>query len=127
MKTGILSAGLLMVVSMTANADVVDNMQASYRDSAAKEFSAAKGQMLWQQAGKDQRSCAACHGTDLRQPGEHATTHKVIRPMAPSVNNERLKEAAKIEKWFLRNCKWTWGRECSAQEKGDLLQYLRRL
>lgn len=127
MKTAILIAGLLTVGSMTVNADVVDKLQESYRDSVARPFSAQAGQLLWRQGGRDQRSCAACHGEDLRQSGKHVSTHKAIRPMAPSANTERLKDAAKIEKWFLRNCKWTWGRECSAQEKGDLLQYLRGL
>jgi len=32
-------------------------------------------------------------------------------------------DAAKTEKWFLRNCKWTMGRTCTAQEKGDFLAY----
>jgi hypothetical protein len=45
--------------------------------------------------------------------------------MAPSVNAERLTEAKKMDKWFLRNCKWTLGRACTAQEKGDVLMWLR--
>jgi len=48
----------------------------------------------------------------------------VIDPMALSVNPERYTDPDKIEKWFLRNCKWTLGRECTAQEKGDVLTYL---
>lgn len=44
--------------------------------------------------------------------------------MAPSANPERLTDVRKIEKWFKRNCKWTLGRECSAQEKTDLLLYI---
>ena len=47
--------------------------------------------------------------------------------MAPSVNAARLSSRKQIEKWFKRNCKWTLGRECSAQEKGDLLAYLKTL
>ena len=30
-----------------------------------------------------------------------------------------------IEKWFTRNCKWTLGRECTPQEKGDFLLMIR--
>ncbi|HCS12500.1 MAG TPA: hypothetical protein DIW28_01710, partial [Zetaproteobacteria bacterium] len=44
---------------------------------------------------------------------------KRIEPMAPSVNPERLTDPAKIEKWFGRNCEWTIGRDCTAQEKAD--------
>ena len=49
---------------------------------------------------------------------------KVIDPMAPSVNSKRLTDAKKINKWLLRNCKWTFGRECTAQEKGNVLLWL---
>ena len=66
-----------------------------------------------------ERSCTTCHGTDQAKPGRHQRTGKVIESMAPSVNPQRLTDVAKIEKWFVRNCKWTLGRECSAQEKGD--------
>lgn len=45
--------------------------------------------------------------------------------MSPAVNPKRLSDPKKIEKWFLRNCKWTLGRECTPQEKGDYLTYLR--
>ena len=127
MKTTILGASLLMAASVNAGADVVDDLQNAYRGSGAAAFSEAGGEGLWQKAGTEGRSCATCHGKDLRQAGKHATTQNPIEPMAPSANAARFTDKAKVEKWFLRNCKWTWGRECSAQEKGDLLQYLRGL
>jgi hypothetical protein len=46
--------------------------------------------------------------------------------MAPSVNPQRLTDARKIEKWFKRNCEWTWGRACTIQEKGDILRFLQQ-
>ncbi|MCW8907187.1 MAG: DUF1924 domain-containing protein, partial [Sedimenticola sp.] len=52
---------------------------------------------------------------------------KAIEPMAPTVNPKRLTEVKQIKKWFVRNCKWTLGRECTAQEKGDFLAYLKNL
>ncbi|MEG7525318.1 MAG: DUF1924 domain-containing protein [Chromatiales bacterium] len=55
---------------------------------------------------------------------QHIRTGKVIEPLAPSVNPKRFTDQRKVEKWFIRNCKWTLGRECSSQEKGDLLVYL---
>jgi hypothetical protein len=48
----------------------------------------------------------------------------VIEAMAPSVNPQRLTDAAKVEKWFGRNCKDVLERNCTAQEKGDYIQYL---
>ena len=56
---------------------------------------------------------------------EATKTGKVIDPMAPSVNPKRFTDAKEIEKWFKRNCTWTVGRECTPQEKGDFLSYLR--
>ena len=87
-----------------------------------------RGKDLWfrQTPAEDgkMRDCTVCHGKDLTQSGKHAKTGKVIDPMAPSVNKERFTDLKKIEKWFKRNCKWTLGRECTAQEKGDVLKFL---
>ncbi|HEY5789135.1 MAG TPA: DUF1924 domain-containing protein, partial [Gammaproteobacteria bacterium] len=63
--------------------------------------------------------------SDLRSAGRHLRTRKPIEPLAPSANPRRLTDTAEIEKWFRRNCDWTVGRECTAQEKGDLLAWLR--
>ena len=51
--------------------------------------------------GSPPRSCVTCHGRDLTQPGRHALTNKVIEPMAPLVNPQRLTDQAKVEKWLL--------------------------
>lgn len=119
-----------LMVPLLGMASVVDEQLASYRASGAGAFSAAKGEQLWQQEivnAKDgrARSCTTCHGKDLRSTGKHAKTGKAIEPLSPAVNKERLNSAKKIHKWFKRNCKWTWGRECTAQEKGDLLSFIR--
>ena len=89
---------------------------------------AARGEQLWVQQFKvagQQRSCAACHGINPGAAGKHLRTGKAIEPMAPAANPQRLTDAAKVEKWFKRNCKWTMGRECSAQEKSDFIAYLK--
>ncbi|MBV5273127.1 MAG: DUF1924 domain-containing protein, partial [Lamprocystis purpurea] len=75
----------------------------------------------------EQRSCVTCHGTDLTKPGKHATTGKPIEPLAVSANSERLTDPAKVEKWFGRNCRWTLGRDCTPQEKGDFVRYIQSL
>jgi len=93
-------------------------------------FTAERGKKLWKQtqtiSGKP-RSCASCHTSDPRQTGKHVRTGKPIKPMAPSVNSDRFTDPKKIAKWFKRNCKWTLGRECNAQEKGDFTKYLKSL
>lgn len=108
----------------------LDKVLAGYRAAGAKTFDAQAGKALWTRSfgvsneGKERR-CSTCHTEDLRTQGKHVKTGKAIDPLAPSVNRERLTDAAKIEKWFKRNCEWTLGRECSAQEKGDFLAYIR--
>ncbi len=101
---------------------------AQFKSEGASNFSAEHGKQNWTKevASKEgeKRSCTTCHNEDLTKPGKHNTTKKVIEPMAPSVNAERYTDQKKIEKWFKRNCEWTWGRECTAQEKGDFLKFL---
>ena len=93
----------------------------------ATVFSADRGKMAWyrdQSEDQQGRSCTSCHGQDLTTFGRHQKTGKVIEPMARSTNPKRLTEVKKIRKWLLRNCKWTYGRECTPQEKGDFLVWL---
>ena len=123
------SVPLLLLLPTLGAADTVNELQSRYRQTAGEPFSAARGESLWHQSFPQSgteaaRSCTLCHGDDLRQPGKHARTGKPIEPMAPSVNPARLSDAMKVEKWLKRNCKWTLGRECTAQEKGDLLTFL---
>ena len=113
----------------TALADTVDDLLTIYSNQDAGPFSSEAGQSSFLSQGitKDGkvRSCTSCHGEQLNKKGKHIVTDKVIQPMAPSVNPERLTDQKKIEKWFRRNCKWTFGRECTAQEKGDFLSFLK--
>ncbi|GMR20142.1 MAG: hypothetical protein BMS9Abin36_0737 [Gammaproteobacteria bacterium] len=73
-----------------------------------------------------ERSCTSCHTNKLKQEGKHIKTKKVIDPMAPSVNPDRLSSIREIRKWFKRNCKWTLGRECTPYEKANLLAYIKQ-
>lgn len=95
-----------------------------------KSFSAERGKAFWNAEhisdSGDKMNCASCHGADLRQPGKHHKSGKRIEPMAPSANAERYTDLEKVEKWFMRNCKQVLRRECSAQEKGDVLRYLQQ-
>jgi Domain of unknown function (DUF1924) len=126
-----LTAGLaLLGMHARAFAGPVDELLQQFQAQGAGGFTVAAGEQLWERkvinpkTGQERR-CALCHTTDLRKMGKHATTGKIIKPMAPSVNPERLSDKKKIEKWLARNCKWTLGRECTAQEKGDVLTMIR--
>jgi len=124
-------AGLLLAAMAPgmSKSDTVTDLLDIYRSKGVKEFSATRGHELWKQTFVDsksgqKRSCTTCHTSNLRKAGKHARTGKTIQPMAPSANSKRLTDHRKIQKWFRRNCKWTLGRACSPQEKGDILTYL---
>lgn len=69
-------------------------------------------------------SCASCHGEVPTQTGRHATTGKVIAPLAPAFNAKSLTDTVRVDKWFRRNCKDVLARECTAGEKADVLAWL---
>ncbi len=109
--------------------EAVDDRIAAYLAEGAGPFDAGRGKAMWTQSfthakADKPRSCSTCHTDNPQAAGKHARTGKAIEPLAPSVNPNRLTEVREIEKWFLRNCKWTIGRECTPQEKGDFLSYL---
>ncbi|MDH5178143.1 MAG: DUF1924 domain-containing protein [Gammaproteobacteria bacterium] len=115
-----------LFMSQTVMAGAVDDALAEYAGGKLK-FDAKRGETLWNKThtGKDgDRRCTSCHNKDNKQAGKHAKSGKSIEPMAPSVNSKRYTDLKKINKWFKRNCKWTVGRECTDQEKGDILTYL---
>lgn len=114
-----------IIIIATASAIAIANTA-----GGQMEFSAQRGEELWNReftVTAQPRSCATCHTSDPRLAGKHVRTRKLIKPMAPSVNPERLINQRKSKKWFKRNCKWTLGRVCTAQEKGDVLEYLKTL
>lgn len=96
-------------------------------DPAFSGFSAVRGETLHRtqhNTGKaDTPACTSCHGNDARSAGR-TRTRKPIEAMALSVSPERYKDAAKVEKWFKRNCDEVLGRECTPLEKGDWLAYM---
>lgn len=125
----IIIAGVLLAFTAPVLAnDTVTKLLQEYQSQAAQSFSAKAGRQVWIQsfpaADGSERSCTTCHTRDPREIGKHARTGKRIEPLAPSVNPQRLTQEKEIRKWLTRNCKWTLGRECTAQEKGDLLTYL---
>ncbi len=129
MMSAIFLVGISCGLIVTAQASAVQELLAEYGKEGAGKYNAVNGENLWKRVQVDaktgqKRSCVTCHTNDLRKPGKHARTGKLIKPMAPSVNADRLTDKKKIEKWFHRNCKWTLGRICTPQEKADILAYL---
>jgi mono/diheme cytochrome c family protein len=101
--------------------------EARAADSGFSGFSAQRGKAFFTAAHGGDWSCASCHTRNPLAAGRHATTGKTIAPLAPAANPERFTDTARVDKWLRRNCKDVLGRVCTAQEKGDVLQYLMSL
>lgn len=131
MKNHIMIMTILVSIPLSfsyAESTAVNNLLQDYVVQGAKTADAEQGKQLWQKTfnNNGERSCASCHTKDLTQNGKHIKTNKDIKPMSPSVNPERLTDSKKVNKWFKRNCKWTLGRECTAQEKTNFLVYIEK-
>lgn len=98
--------------------------EARQANPSLKTFSAERGQTFFNTTHGADWSCSSCHTRNPAQTGAHIVTKKPIDAMAPSANPRRFSDAAKVEKWFRRNCKDVLSRACSAEEKGDVLAYL---
>jgi hypothetical protein len=118
---GLLTSAMISGIAQAGQGPL--NHLETYRQEGIDQVDEQKGQQLWNTT-VNERSCTSCHGDNLENAGKHLKTGKIIQPMALSVNGERYQDSAKIEKWFLRNCKWTIGRQCSTQEKADILTWL---
>ena len=90
-------------------------------------FSSERGEAFFRAApgtGKPETpSCTTCHTADPRAAGK-TRAGKAIAPMAVSIQADRYLDAAKVEKWYRRNCRSVLGRECTAIEKGDFLTFM---
>ena len=125
--TVVLTALLLPLAGVAAPRDALLAAQAAAAkaaDPAFSGFSAARGEKLQVTkftGGKAETpSCTSCHGDSPRNAGR-TPAGKSIAALAVSVSPTRYTDAAKVEKWFKRNCHEVLGRECTPLEKGDWL------
>lgn len=129
-KIGI--ATLFIVGAGAVYAETSSSLIASYTAEAAHATpgfvpSAERGQGLFTRkwgVSQTMPSCATCHSDQPTAEGKHVVTSKRIAPLAPAANPERFTSSAKVEKWFRRNCQEVVGRECSAAEKADFIQFV---
>lgn len=120
----VLLAGLGLAT--TALGETPAELLAAYQAKAAAPASPERGKTLFttnfgQQMGW---SCSSCHTADPTRPGRDDVSDKPIKPMAPGVNPHRFTDRSKVENAFRLNCKDVVGRECTAQEKADVLAWL---
>ena len=118
---------LLLGLSPLARATTPAEQQAGFTALVGAPAQAERGQQLFTTKHGKEWSCSSCHTAVPTVEGKHASTGKVIAPMAPAFNPERFTDAAKTEKWFRRNCNDVMGRECTAAEKADVLAWLQTL
>lgn len=122
-------AGAALIAAITSTplraADTTPVAQLSHWSTqAGSPGNAERGRIFFvSKHGKD-LSCASCHGETPMAAGKHASTGKTIAPLAPAANPDALTDTARINKWLKRNCNDVLSRECSAQEKADVMAFL---
>lgn len=93
-------------------------------------FDAARGKEIFTSThvGKQGKpmSCTTCHTANLSNSGKNSLTGKVIEPLSPRANPQRLTSAKEVKKWLKRNFVDVYAREGTAQEKGDVLTYIQK-
>ena len=124
----ILSAFLASFALTAVGAQAADTSPARQLErfgaEAGRPGQAERGRLFFTGRQGGEWSCASCHGERPVSPGRHAGTGKTIDPLAPAFNPEAFSDAARVDKWFRRNCRDVARRECSAAEKADVLAYL---
>ena len=123
------TVGALIVCGLSplAHATTPAEQQAGFTAQAGVPAQAERGQQLFTTKHGKEWSCSSCHTAVPTVNGKHASTGKMIAPMAPAFNPERFTDAAKTEKWFRRNCNDVVGRECTPGEKADVLAWLQTI
>ncbi len=117
-------SALLSALSPRVYAGTAAEQLAAYSTLAGAPAQVARGQQLFTSRHGKEWSCSTCHSSAPSVDGKHASTGKVIAPLAPAFNPERFTDMAKTEKWFRRNCNDVMGRECTSSEKADVLAWL---
>ena len=115
---------LACALSPLAYATTPADQLTGYTAQAGSPAQPSRGQQIFTSKHGKEWSCASCHGASPTLEGKHASTGKVIAPLAPAFNPKSFTDPAKTEKWFRRNCNDVMGRICTADEKADVLAWL---
>lgn len=104
-------------------------VEAKKSNSNFTDFNAKRGELIFtsKHIGKRGKeiSCVSCHGNNLTISSKNAFTNKTIDPLSPKANPQRLTDVADVQKWLKRNFNDVYKREGTAQEKGDVLYYIK--
>lgn len=111
--------GMALAVSAVTPQDLLKPYEAQ-----SGKANSARGEQFFNTKHGKEWSCASCHENPPNHDTKHIVTGKVIKPLAPSANPARFTDEVKAEKWFKRNCNDVLGRDCTTQEKADVLSWL---
>ncbi len=136
MKKVIISAMLFLTTTMfgaqfnTSMQKYIEDLkiEAKKENSSFVDFSIKNGETIFTTShiGKkgEKISCTSCHNIDLTTMGKNTFTNKLIEPLSPNKNPQRLTNVKDVKKWLRRNFKDVYNRAGTAQEKGDVLYYI---
>ena len=122
--------GAFLLGALPVRADTPQSFLEEYRLAAKaqnpsfKAFSVTAGENFYKKKPGGDWSCATCHTDNPTAEGKHTVTGKSIQPISPNANPTRFTDPAKVSKWFKRNCNDVLKRECTPEEKGNVLTYL---
>lgn len=124
---------LLTALLMGASPEVIQYINelestAKVENRAFGGFDAVRGKEIFTSTHSTKQgksiSCVTCHTINLSSAGKNSITGKVIDPLSPRTNPQRLTNAKDVKKWLRRNFMDVYGREGTTQEKGDVLAYI---
>ena len=114
---------LLIGFTLSVFAITPQDLLKSYEAQSGKA-SPSRGEQFFNTKHGKEWSCSSCHENPPNHDTKHIVTGKVIKPLAPSANPTRFTDEAKADKWFKRNCNDVLDRDCTAQEKAEVLSWL---
>ena len=112
-----------MILAVSSYSATSQDLLKKYEGESGKASSTRGEQFFNAKHGKEW-SCASCHENPPNHETKHIVTGKVIKPLSPNSNPDRFTDQVKVEKWFKRNCNDVLARECTSQEKADVLSWL---
>lgn len=119
-------AALAPGMTLAQTPGAAEKIMAGYVAKAGAPANAERGQEFFNRKFKGGlfNGCTECHTDNPTRNGRDQTAEKTIRPLAPAAYPSRFTDAAKVEHQFRLNCKDTVGRDCTAQEKADVMAWL---
>ncbi|PHS58523.1 MAG: hypothetical protein COB17_02825 [Sulfurimonas sp.] len=104
--------------------------EAKKQNTNFKAFNYTRGEKIFtsKHIGKKGKliSCTSCHTNDITQKGKNISTGKVIEPISPNANPKRFTKVKEVKKWLRRNFRDVYKRVGTAEEKGDVITYIKK-